>query len=277
MKKQIIFLLFAFVVFYSNSQIKIGVTKMNYDNAQKFLKTKLIIAIDENDKTGVYDSFKESMQKYWKYNEYEFVKPSDAEKYLKNENYSVLAMITNTINAINSKDGVYSYSYNLMLGKKNYSSLEDATVLASVILPSVYNEKKKSEILLDYNHLTHFLIKDIINQISDKLNKAPDPKVKRFGKAFYYHKGEDYDVLQAKKVIYICDGCVSKKFHIDDFCYIFEIESDKVKFISKEKFSEMLEEQDAEAAFIFNYYDDSGSIYDAKTFRIIATNDTGEL
>ncbi len=270
MKKQIIFLLFAFVVFNSNLQAQIGAKKMNYENVQMFLKTKLLIAIDENDETGVYDSFKESMQKYWKYNEYDFISSNDAEKYLKDEKYSVLALVT--LMSSDNKNEVLRYSCKILLGNEDYSALEDATTIASVNLPSSYNSKKKTEELIDYSFLTHFIVRAMINQITDKIEKASIPSIKRIGKAFYFNKDDGYNALHSKKVIYLCEETLNKSFNKGEFCKIFRLEPEKVKILSKEEFLEMLEQSDANVAFLYEYRFD-GSIFDGKTFRIIATND----
>ncbi len=258
-------MLFASISFAAQSQYRY----MKFLKAQKFLKTKLVIAIDEEEPTLFYESFMKFMEKHWEFNEYEFISPIEAEKYLLDENYSVLSRITHLSGARKNSDLIIGPNYNLVLGNKNFNSIQDESVIASFGLTSFYDFKLNSWKYLNYSFMTYFYVKVLINGITDVLNEAPFKKVRRDGKAYYYNKGKDFEVLQSKENIYIYEGCLNENFKMEVFCDIFKLKPDKIKFLNEEEFTEMLESEDPDAAFVVDYKV-CGAIYDGKTFRILA-------
>lgn len=269
MKKQILIIVLSVLISFTTQAQLMSMKKYIYNNTIKLKSTKLMIAIDEENQPELLERFKSGMEKFWTYTSYEFINPNEVEKYIKNKNYSVLVLLKYTMNEF------MIYNYSIILGNEENKSIKDANIniVADVNFPNIPN-KNTQHSLTKYDYLTPFFIRLLDCKIKKTLNKDEKQKIKRKGKAFYFDDG--FDILHKKEKIFINESGINKDFDLNKFCKIFALSPVNVKIVNKEEIEKIIDDQDESVAFVYDY-SFKGNIYDAKTAKLLSSNDTSEV
>ncbi|MBL4716243.1 MAG: hypothetical protein JKX95_06365 [Bacteroidia bacterium] len=87
-----------------------------FENISKFKNTTLLVLLDNEEGTPYNTIVKNAIRKYWKFNDYKFIRGNQFEELVGKTEYSFLALITHTI----ERDGVESskfYTYEIFLSE----------------------------------------------------------------------------------------------------------------------------------------------------------------
>ena len=255
MKKKIsLLLLFCLSTVLSFSQTS------SFAVANKLKKTTLMVVIEDEESTYT-QILKTSLEKYWTHTKFEFIKSDEVEKYISDENYSLL-MSLKYVDSEKDKTA-NDYTFSIILGDENTKEIKDAKIIKSILIPGKWNRKTGMK-MLEYEYLLPFFIQNLESQIALDLKKISYKTILKKG-INYYNNGLE---ILPKKTILIYKDAVKKDFDLEIFCDNLNIDYNKARLVSKEELMKVIEDRDDRYAIVYDV-DYAADIFDAKTGLII--------
>jgi hypothetical protein len=233
----------------------------DYKTAKLAKDTKLLVVLDESDTTACR-LLKESVKKYWTFNNYDFIKPTDYEKYLKQDGYTLLAL---------SGVGAFDmHSYQIIISNSKISVHKNFVLTAcadfQLMLSMPVSKKPLVTKPLSYTYLIPYMVHLFNEQLNDLYNDTKKKSHYSVDNTLYR---EDADRKIPKMNLLICNeyvkdekeakATISKKLKIDE---------SKIKFVSAAEIAKAIADKTPNTAIFTEHY---------MTVEVFSTSDLEQL
>jgi hypothetical protein len=249
-----------------NASINTGL-KLKKMNAQRLLKTKLIILVDTNNKQ-LNTILRESFSKYWKHNVYEFKSVSEEKKFLNNNDFTVFCILKNIEKNIKSnQEKVLFYSLALILGNSSSDEIIKKEKIIELNLPHTYDEKNGAQ-LEEFNFLIPFYIKKLNQEISNYLVEK-ETAMKNVSNSRFYNNGEKK--IKNKEIL-VYNNAANKNFNIEHFATNLSIDKKRVKLVDQKEIENSINADNENNAIVYFFEKNTSecSVFDVKTTELLA-------